>query len=161
MTMLPIKHKVFAYITHGDRLLVFSHPFAPEAGIQVPAGTVNAGEPFEEAVMREAEEETGLRNLTLVGWLGEQDIDLTAFGKAELHRHHFYHLRCADAPPDTWRHYERYPSEGPTEPIAFDFFWARLPDDVPELIADHGKYLTELMQSLALEAGHKGDTHVE
>jgi hypothetical protein len=32
--------KVIAYITHGDRLPVFSHTQYPEAGIQAPAGTV-------------------------------------------------------------------------------------------------------------------------
>jgi hypothetical protein len=37
--------KVFAYITHTDRLLVFSHPDFPEADIQVPAGTVKQDEP--------------------------------------------------------------------------------------------------------------------
>ena len=52
--MKPVKHKVFAYITYHHRLLVFSHPFAPEAGIQVPAGTIKADEPPEAAVLREA-----------------------------------------------------------------------------------------------------------
>ena len=43
--MTPIlKHKVFAYLTHGHRLLVFRHADFPEAGIQVPAGTVQPDE---------------------------------------------------------------------------------------------------------------------
>jgi 8-oxo-dGTP pyrophosphatase MutT (NUDIX family) len=50
--------KVFAYITWGIKLLVFSQPTAPEAGIQVPAGTVEDGEAVDAAVMREAFEET-------------------------------------------------------------------------------------------------------
>ena len=45
-----IKHKAFAYITCHHSLLVFSHPYEPEAGIQVPAGTVEVGEGPEEAV---------------------------------------------------------------------------------------------------------------
>ena len=36
--MRPVKQKVFAYITYQRRLLVFSHPDFPEAGIQVPTG---------------------------------------------------------------------------------------------------------------------------
>ena len=36
--------KAFAYVTHGNRLLIFSHPLAPEAGLQVPAGTMLDGE---------------------------------------------------------------------------------------------------------------------
>jgi hypothetical protein len=43
---------VFAYITHCNRLLVFVHPFAPEVGIQVPAGTIKANERPEEAIDR-------------------------------------------------------------------------------------------------------------
>ncbi|HXX77501.1 MAG TPA: NUDIX domain-containing protein [Ktedonobacteraceae bacterium] len=49
-----VKHKVFAYITYQHQLLVFHHPFAPEAGIQVPAGTVEEQERAEDAVLREA-----------------------------------------------------------------------------------------------------------
>ena len=39
-----VKRKVFAYITHRCHLLVFWHVDVPEAGIQVPAGTVEPGE---------------------------------------------------------------------------------------------------------------------
>ena len=68
--MPTVKHKVFAYITWGDRLLVFSHPYAPEAGNQVLAGTMEEGEEPEEAIMREAFEETGLNGLQLRAFLG-------------------------------------------------------------------------------------------
>lgn len=144
--MLKLKHKVFAYITHGDRLLVFAHPNAPEAGIQVPAGTVEPDEPFEAAAMREAAEETGLAGLELVGFLGDQLVDCRPYGRDELNHRHFYHLRCTTDPPTAWRHYERHPSDGGHEPIPFDLFWVRLPDEVPELIADHGRFLPVLIQ---------------
>ena len=68
--MPPIKHKAFAFITHAGRLLMFRHPFSPEAGIQVPAGTVEVNELPADAVMREAFEETGLRGLELLLFLG-------------------------------------------------------------------------------------------
>jgi 8-oxo-dGTP pyrophosphatase MutT (NUDIX family) len=42
--------KVFAYITHQNRLLVFSHPDFSAAGIQVPAGTVESGETLQAAI---------------------------------------------------------------------------------------------------------------
>ena len=58
--MPALKHKAFAYITHERRLLVFSHPNHPEAGIQVPAGTVEPGETPHAAALREAAEEIGL-----------------------------------------------------------------------------------------------------
>ena len=42
--MPTLKQKALVYITWGDKLLVFSHPDFPEAGIQVPAGTIEPGE---------------------------------------------------------------------------------------------------------------------
>ena len=91
--MSTVKTKVLAYITHGGRLLVFRHPHAPEAGIQVPAGTVREHERLEEAVLREAREETGLDALTVVRYLGEQRRDMADFGRDETHHRHFFHLR--------------------------------------------------------------------
>lgn len=69
---MPVTNrKAFAYITWNDSLLVFSHPRSPEAGLQVPAGTVRDDETPEQAVMREATEETGLGDLEIVDFLGE------------------------------------------------------------------------------------------
>jgi 8-oxo-dGTP pyrophosphatase MutT (NUDIX family) len=142
--------KVFAYITHGDRLLVFRHPHAPEAGIQVPAGTVEPGEALDVAVLREAEEETGLPDLRLARFLGERQRDMRDIGRDEIHHRHFYHLICGGDPPATWEHWERDPSDG-SEPPLFAFFWARLPDAIPDLIAGHGALLPELCAALGLK----------
>ena len=147
--MCMLRHKVFAYVTHGDLLLVFRHPNAPQAGLQVPAGTVRDGEPPEEAVMREVTEESGLDDVVLIRLLGEQIREMSDFGRDEVHHRRFYHLRCGGEPPATWRHEERDPSDGSTEPIVFEFFWARLPHEVPELVEDHDKLLPQLLASLA------------
>ena len=144
--------KALAYITHGGRLLVFRHPDDPEAGIQVPAGTIEQDERPEEAVLREAREETGLTALRLVRFLGTDERDMADFGRDEIQHRWFYHLRCEDPPSATWRHWETHPSVGmPIEPILFEFFWARLPDDVPELIADQGRMLSLLLAALSDE----------
>ena len=143
--MPTLKQKAFAYITYGDSLLVFSHPDFPEAGIQVPAGTIEPGEEPGAAALREAYEETGLSGLRLVTPLGEQVRDATPFGKDEVHHRYFFHLRCTETPPQTWRHWEESPSDG-SERVAFDFFWAPLPDGVPPLIAGHDAYLPLLIQ---------------
>jgi 8-oxo-dGTP pyrophosphatase MutT (NUDIX family) len=57
--MPRILEKVTAFITSDDgrSLLLFQHP---NAGVQIPAGTVEADETPAEAVLREAAEETGL-----------------------------------------------------------------------------------------------------
>jgi 8-oxo-dGTP pyrophosphatase MutT (NUDIX family) len=150
--MPALRRKAFAYITHNDRLLVFVHPHVPEAGIQVPAGTLKPGERPEAAVMREAVEETGLAELKLTGYLGEARRDMSDFGLDEIHHRTFYHLRCESDPPERWQHYETDLPDGDAEPILFEFFWARLPHGVPDLIADHGSMIPRLIAHLNLEA---------
>jgi 8-oxo-dGTP pyrophosphatase MutT (NUDIX family) len=75
-------HKVTALITcrwaKEDYLLVFQHPFA---GIQIPAGTVEAGEDIVVAARREAWEETGLTELGEGVYLGQKEEALPT-GKA-------------------------------------------------------------------------------
>jgi 8-oxo-dGTP pyrophosphatase MutT (NUDIX family) len=65
-------HKVAAFVTPGvgarQALLVIEHP---NAGIQLPAGTVEVGEAPETAVLRELREEAGLSEVTLVQKLAE------------------------------------------------------------------------------------------
>lgn len=58
--------KVTAFITRNNNgqqeLLLFKHP---HAGIQIPAGTVEANERTDTAALREAFEESGLKNLKI------------------------------------------------------------------------------------------------
>ncbi|MFZ5923301.1 MAG: NUDIX hydrolase [Chloroflexota bacterium] len=139
------KRKVYAYVTHRGRLLVFRHVHEPGAGLQVPGGTVEDGEGFEAAVRREAFEETGLPGLELVRFLGEEVRDWSEIGIPAVHYRKFFHLRCTQTPPETWRHTETLTSDG-SGPHLFEFFWADLPDGVPELLTGHGIFLTELLQ---------------
>src|ERR1700730_13659357 len=104
------KRKVFAYVTHRRRLLLFVHPNSPEAGIQVPAGTLTVGESPENGALREAREETGLVGLVLGEFLGIQERDMTDYGRAEVHERHFYHVLSTGNPPEAWRNLERDPS---------------------------------------------------
>lgn len=143
-------HKVFAYVTHRQRLLVFVHPRHPEAGIQVPAGTLDIGESPEAGILREVREETGLTDLAMGQFLGEQTRDMTDYGHAEIHLRRFYHVLCTCEPPDTWRYFEQYPSRSPGEAIPFDFFWVPLPHGVPRLVADHGVMVPRLIECLRL-----------
>ena len=115
--------KVVAYITLGQRLLVFTHRDYPEAGVQVPAGTVEADEALDEAVLREAAEETGLTNLKLVRYLGAKDFDAAIRQMDEVHERHFFHLEAANPAPERWRHWEMTPSGDDKTPVAFDLKW--------------------------------------
>lgn len=147
---MPVRrNKAYCYITQGDRLLVFRHVDFPEAGIQVPGGTIEPGEAPEAAALREAEEETGLRDLALVGLLGEAERDLNDRGRDEIHHRWFYHLRCESETPEVWRHDETKCSEG-DGPITFELTWAPLRDERPTLIAGMGDLLPGLMERMGL-----------
>jgi 8-oxo-dGTP pyrophosphatase MutT (NUDIX family) len=139
------KEKVVAYITDGDRLLVFTQPYAPsDAGIQVPAGTIEHGEDPDVAVLREAFEESGLEELELVAFLGEREFDARPYGKDELHHRRFYHLRCTTKPPEEWEHEELDPHGGADHQIILAFRWVRFPDEVPQLIAGQDAFVNHL-----------------
>ncbi len=74
---LRVLQKVTALITrpglHGPELLVFRHP---QAGVQLPAGTVEHGEPITDAILREVQEETGLTNVVIRRYLGSESRQL-------------------------------------------------------------------------------------
>lgn len=146
--MARIRHIALAYITHAGRLLVFSHPDFPEAGIQVPGGMLKQGEEPDEAVMREAFEETGLEGLELRSYLGDCELDAPERGK--VYHCRFYHLTYDGTAPERWRHDETDPSDGTPGPITFDFFWVRLPDEVPPLFGGTDVMLPELLERLRL-----------
>ena len=70
------QNKAVAYITKGTKLIVFDHADFPEAGTQVPAGTIEDGETPTFAAMREFFEETGLNKLYLKNVRGMQTLVL-------------------------------------------------------------------------------------
>ena len=144
---LRIIEKVVAYITRDDHLLVFRHVDS-DAGIQVPAGTLELGESPDDGVIREAWEETGLEHLVVRRFLGTRDYDMSPYGIAELHRRHYYHLECEGEAPSVWHHFET--GGGTAEGIEFELYWVKLPDQVPELAVAQGDFLAELDSCLRL-----------
>lgn len=134
--MPPRKEKVFAYVTHGDRLLVFRHTMFPRAGIQIPGGTLRPGEDPVEGVLREVAEETGLRRLDVTGLLGERDV---RFPSGPQHWR-FYHLRHTGELHERWIWHEDDPSGG-GESIEFELYWVQASEGVPRLARGHAAFL--------------------
>ena len=139
--------KVVIYITQGDKLLVFRHTQYPQAGIQVPAGTVKAGEDLRHAAFREAHEETGLSpgELILVSRLGSDTIRVGSKQGIRPTRRYFFHLEYVGAAPASWIHYEKDPSAGPEKgPIEFEFYWQKYPEEIPRLAGKLDAKLADL-----------------
>lgn len=144
--------KVYAYITNADQLLVFRHKDFPEAGIQVPGGTMYVGETPDEAVLRESHEETGLQGLVLRKYLGEEEYQVPGKKPGKTIVRHFFHFLSPPLVPDTWKHHELHPSDGSPAPILFEFYWLPLAEAAGELAPYYAVKLQQLHDSLGEES---------
>jgi 8-oxo-dGTP pyrophosphatase MutT (NUDIX family) len=138
--------KVVAYITrespHGQELLVFEHRDNPEAGTQVPAGTVEAGEEIADALRREVLEETGLSDLPVVRKIATYEWVHPISGNT--HERHVFHLTAPSDTADTWEWLETSGTEGPNvEGYVFQFRWVPLQGEI-DLVGDFGAYLSAI-----------------
>ena len=137
----PLKRKVLAYITRpaaGEwELLVFRHVHFPEAGVQVPGGTVDPGEEPEAAVRREVREESGLCieggfRLLFQGILAAE-MEIPARELSIFH---------AIAPPDLSEGWLHIVSGGEEDTgLHFQFEWMSMPLEVAELSVGQGRWL--------------------
>ncbi len=120
-----VKDKVLCYVVRDGRLLVFRHTdySYEEVGIQVPAGSIQPGETPEEAALREAREETGLKDFTIVRKLGEIQYDISPY-RLEIQNRHVFHLELAEDTPERWASQEDH--DGEQEPTHFECFWIPL-----------------------------------
>lgn len=136
------RRKVVLYATWRGRLLVFSQPDHPEAGIQVPGGTVWPGEAEEAGARREFVEETGFAAPETLTLLGRTTYAYEAGGTRHEHARSFFHLALEGEYPETWEWVEETP-DGGGGPIRMAFFFAAL-DAVPELFGGLGALLPRL-----------------
>ena len=140
--------KVYAYITRAGQLLVFRHVDYPDAGIQCPVGTVDRGETPDQAVLREASEETGLEDLAVKMFLGEDEYPASSTTPGRILRRYFYHLACPKDVPEIWQHQEHHPSDGTPGPIRFEFYWLAIDEADGELDPYFSTMLDKLLTSL-------------
>ncbi|MHB0801053.1 NUDIX domain-containing protein [Bacillus thuringiensis] len=139
MTML-YKKKVHAYITREKegvmQLLVFKHRDIHEAGIQVPGGMVDEGETLEAAILREVQEESGLRHLCIERFLADYIIHVKE--KQEYEKRHFFHVTLLTDVKDTWEHIVSAGEKD--EGLAFSYEWVNIAK-CPELAGKQGEFL--------------------
>lgn len=138
-----MKKKIIAYIIRENNnqkeLLVHQHRDFPEAGIQVPAGTVEDGEAVEDALFREIAEESGLTNLSITRKLGEY-IYFNEY-KGENQERHVFLLtinHCVVA--EQWTHIVT--GGGEDEGLYFCYSWK--PIETVHLAANQGDFLNQI-----------------
>lgn len=139
--MNPVK-KVYGYITRlkGNKIqvLVFRHS-NPEAGIQIPKGTVEVEEDINSAIVREIKEETGLQKFKVEKLIAE---DFWKNDDGSIHQRFFYKINVMDA-LDEW---EYQPTGGGEEiGLIFRYFWISSQNET-ELVRGHGDYLDYIFQ---------------
>lgn len=129
MKASPVLKACACLVDGRGRLLVFHHP--EDRGMQLPKGTIEAGEAPEAAVRRELLEESGIDYLGELLPLGTIDRDCEAGVEGNKRRHpqlwHLYLMRAEAPLPETFEHVA---SGSPEEDgLVFSFSW--LTHDAP------------------------------
>lgn len=82
----------------GPELLVFDHP---QAGTQIPKGTLDEGESHRDGVLRELAEETGVADVEIVRSVGTWDRQVSP---TEKHKWEVFELRPTAPLDEDWIH---------------------------------------------------------
>lgn len=141
---MKTKRKVLAYITKGEEpnleLLVFEHKHEPEAGLQVPGGTIEEDELLIDALYREVYEETGIAREEL-SFLGKVNkYNYYPKNKDIAYERNIFHLSYI-GDQDEWEHLVL--SDGQDNGMTFQFRFESI-DSLPLLAGEQGEAL-ELM----------------
>ena len=112
---------------------MFEHREMPEAGTQVPAGRLDAGESLEAGLARELDEEVGIR-ARVVRELAHVTRRL---GDGNVYESHYFHLET-DEPRDAWEHVVH--GDGDDAGLVFLCRFAPL-EPPPRLAGHQGEFL--------------------
>ena len=113
----------------GLELLVFEHAEQPEAGLQVPGGTIEDGETPLAAVAREVLEESGL---ALEGWEAAATLeheDAPGSATPGPQRWHCFATTPGTPLPDSWRFEPR--GSASEQGLRFEYRWIALAGGAP------------------------------
>jgi 8-oxo-dGTP diphosphatase len=134
---MKLKRKVLAYITKGEdaerQILVFEQKDNPDAGLQVPGGTIEEDELLLDALYREIEEETGIQrsDLELKGKVNKTNY--FPEHKNVIYERNFFHLAFIGEEHISWEH--RVDGGGKDDGLTFCLRWISV-KDLPELAAN-------------------------
>lgn len=136
----PTVEKVVAYIVRGQEILVFEHDAQfSDAGIQVPAGTVDAGEEIAAAALREAQEECGLKDLRILR--KAQEYILFRNTHKQFNRRHVFVMETRDE-RGSWTH--QVAGRGSDQGMNFHYRWMPIAEAEACLAGSLGSSLRKL-----------------
>ncbi len=144
LTSIPIVDKVVAYVLRNNKrdLVVFEHDKEwSEAGIQVPAGTVDAGEDPKVAVLREVSEEVGLSNVKVIEKIDQYLMYRNTH--SQLNRRHVYLLEAGEAIPEKWVH--KVGGDGLDKGMNFHCYWLPLEEAEYRLAGSMGSSIRKVV----------------
>lgn len=123
----PLVEKVVGYITRNRRaekeLLVFDHDEKfLDAGVQVPAGTLELGETTSQSILREMKEESGLIDINIISHL--DCYCLFNHYQKKFHRRHVFLLESEKILPEKWSH--QVTGYGTDAFLNFHYYWLPL-----------------------------------
>lgn len=148
MSELPAEQKVIAYICRFHQglwqLLVFDHDKTfPDAGSQVPSGTVEKGEDLTTALEREIFEESGLQNLMIVAQIDQYDFRHPTTEK--MAQRHVFLALAPNEDRDQWTHHVQ--GAGMDSTLVFHFHWIPIAQ-ARHLSAEQGRSVKSCIQLL-------------
>jgi ADP-ribose pyrophosphatase YjhB (NUDIX family) len=134
------------------RLLVFRHP--EDGNMQLPKGTIEAGESPEVAVRRELLEESGIDYAGPLHSLGTLERECEAGVEGNTHRHpqlwHLFLMRANGALPETFEHMATGSPE--EEGLMFSFSWLGAGDSTEDFALPYRQTIERVRAALLLAA---------